>query len=95
MDRKQLSNLVVRCLILKHTEENSKIVAQGKYQDEVDYLVSSKSRQNFIRNLALKLEGNTLCLFQLVEKHGQNLYDIIKDKADAKRKVFYIFWQNR
>ena len=91
MDRKQLSNLVVRCLILKHTEENSKIVAQGKYQDEVDYLVSSKSRQNFIRNLALKLEGNTLCLFQLVEKHGQNLYDIIKDKADAKRKVFYIF----
>ena len=91
MDRKQLSNLVVRCLILKHTEKNSKIVAQGKYQDEVDYLVSSKSRQNFIRNLALKLEGNTLCLFQLVEKHGQNLYDIIKDKADAKRKVFYIF----
>ena len=91
MDRKQLSNLVVRCLILKHTEENSKIVAQGKYQDDVDYLVSSNSRQNFIRNLALKLEGNTLCLFQLVEKHGQNLYDIIKDKADAKRKVFYIF----
>ena len=91
MDKKQLSNLVVRCLILKHTEENSKMVTSGKYQDEVDYLVSSKSRQNFIRNLALKLEGNTLCLFQLVEKHGQNLYDIIKDKADAKRKVFYIF----
>ena len=91
MDRKQLSNLVVRCLILKHTEENSKMVTSGKYQDEVDYLVSSKSRQNFIRNLALKMKGNTLVLFQLVEKHGQNLYDIIKDKADDDRKVFYIF----
>ena len=50
---KQLSNLVVRCLILKHTEENSKIVSKGKYQDEIDYLVRSKSRQNFISNLSL------------------------------------------
>ena len=91
MDKKQLSNLVFRCLILKNTEENSKMVTSGKYQDEVDYLVSSKSRQNFIRNLALKMKGNTLVLFQLVEKHGQNLYDIIKDKADDNRKVFYIF----
>ena len=91
MDKKQLSDLVVRCLILKHTEENCKMVASGKYQDEIDYLVSSKSRQNFIKNLALSLKGNTLVLFQLVEKHGQNLYDIIKDKADDDRKVFYIF----
>jgi len=91
MDKQQLSNLVVRCLILKHTVENSKIVASGKYQDEIDYLVSSKSRQNFIRNLALKLKGNTLVLFQLVEKHGKNLHEIIKKKADADRKVFYIF----
>ena len=37
------------------------------------------------------MKGNTLVLFQLVEKHGQNLYDIIKDKADDDRKVFYIF----
>ena len=91
MDKQQLSNLVVRCLILKHTVENSKIVASGKYQDEIDYLVSSKSRQNFIRNLALKLKGNTLVLFQLVEKHGKNLHEIIKKKADSNRKVFYIF----
>ena len=91
MDKKQLSNLTVRCLILKHTEENSKIVASGKYQDEIDYLVGSNSRQNFIRNLSLKLEGNTLVLFQLVEKHGKNLHKRIDEKADNDRKVFYIF----
>ncbi len=90
MDKKQLSNLVVRCLILKHNEVNSKMVVNGKYQDEVDYLVSSTARNNFIRNLALKAKGNTLVLFQLVEKHGKNLYDIIKDKAEDSRKVFYI-----
>ena len=91
MDKQQLSQLTVRCLILKHTPENCQMVAKGKYQDEIDYLVSSRSRQNFIRNLALKLEGNTLVLFQLVEKHGKNLHQIIKDKAADGRKVFYIF----
>ena len=91
MDKKQLSNLVVRCLILKHTEENCKMVANGKYQDEIDYLVSSKSRNNFIKNLALKLKGNTLVLFQLVEKHGKDLHKLIEDKAENNRKVFYIY----
>ena len=91
MDKNQLSNLVVRCLILKHTEVNCKIVSKGKYQDEIDYLVSSTPRNNFIRNLALKLKGNTLILFQLVEKHGKNLQQIIKDKAEEGRKIFYIY----
>ena len=91
MDKNQLSNLVVRCLILKHSEANAKMVSKGKYQDEIDYLVGSVSRNNFIRNLALKLKGNTLILFQLVEKHGKNLHKIIQDKAEENRKVFYIY----
>jgi superfamily II DNA or RNA helicase len=91
MDKKQLSNLAVRCLILKHSEANCKMVASGKYQDEIDYLVSSKSRNNFIRNLALKIKGNTLILFQLVEKHGKELFKIIDEKAEENRKVFYIY----
>ena len=90
MDKKQLSNLVVRCLILKHTEENCKMIASGKYQDEIDYLVSSKSRNNFIKNLALKLQGNTLILFQLVEKHGKGLHELIRNKAE-NRDVFFIY----
>ena len=91
MDKNQLSNLVVRCLILKHSEANAKIISKGKYQDEIDYLVGSVSRNNFIRNLALKLKGNTLILFQLVEKHGKNLHKIIQDKAEENRKIFYIY----
>ena len=91
MDKKQLSNLAVRCLILKHSEANAKIVSKGKYQDEIDYLVSSKARNNFIRNLALKIKGNTLVLFQLVEKHGKDLFKSIEDKAEKDRKVFYIY----
>ena len=81
----------MRCLILKHSEANAKIISKGKYQDEIDYLVSSKARNNFIRNLALKIKGNTLVLFQLVEKHGKDLYKSIEDKAEKDRKVFYIY----
>jgi len=91
MDKKQLSNLAVRCLILKHSEANCKIISKGKYQDEIDYLVGSTARNNFIRNLALKIKGNTLILFQLVEKHGKNLHQIIQDKAEDGRKIFYIY----
>ena len=30
-------------------------------------------------------------LFQLVEKHGEILFNLIKEKADQKRKVFFVF----
>ena len=39
--------------------------------------------------MASGLQGNTLCLFQFVEKHGKDLYEKIKDKATDK-KVFYV-----
>ena len=91
MDKKQLSNLAVRCLILKHSEANAKMVASGKYQDEIDHLVSSKPRNNFIKNLSLKIKGNTLILFQLVEKHGKGLYELIENKSGKDREVFFVY----
>ena len=30
-------------------------------------------------------------LFQLVEKHGEILFNLIKEKADQERKVFFVF----
>ena len=41
----------------------------------------------FLVNLLNHLNGNTLCLFQLVEKHGKVLYDKMKDKENA----FFIY----
>jgi superfamily II DNA or RNA helicase len=56
----------------------------------MDYIVGNKARNEFIRNLTLSLTGNSLVLFQFVEKHGKNLYEIIKENA-GKRKVFFVF----
>jgi superfamily II DNA or RNA helicase len=57
----------------------------------MNYLVSHQARNRFIKNLALSLKGNTILLFQLVDKHGKILYNMIKDEAEAQgRKVFFI-----
>lgn len=90
MDKNLLSSLKINCLLLEHSEENKKKLARKKYAEEVDWLVQCEERNNFIVDLALTLKGNTLVLFQFVEKHGKILYDKLLDKAESKRKIFFI-----
>jgi len=89
-DKKQLAELKIYCLILKHGEIECKHVSGMNYQEEMDYIVQSDKRNKYIRNLASGLQGNTLCLFQYVEKHGKDLYESIRDKAKDKQ-VFYVY----
>jgi superfamily II DNA or RNA helicase len=91
MDSGKLSALNIMCVILKYSDEIRKTQKNMTYQEEMDFLVSNQPRNKFIRNLAIKSEGNTLVLFQYVEKHGKVLYDLIKEKANAKRKIFFVF----
>lgn len=89
MDQKHLAEFKIKILALKYEEEIRKLVAKMNYQDEMDFLVSHPGRNKFIKNLSMSLEGNTLLLFQYVEKHGKILYDTIKESA-ADRQVFFI-----
>jgi superfamily II DNA or RNA helicase len=91
MDSNQVANLEITCLVLKYDDVTRKIVNKSTYQEEMDYIVKHEKRNRFIRNLAVNSEGNTLVLFQYVEKHGRVLFDMIKDKVHDKRKVFFIF----
>jgi superfamily II DNA or RNA helicase len=90
MDKKQLSSLNIKCLILKYPEEVCKQARHWDYKKELDYIVGNKHRNIFIKNLALSLKGNSLILFQLVEKHGKILYDLIQSEAND-RKVFFVY----
>jgi superfamily II DNA or RNA helicase len=47
-------------------------------------------RNAFIKNLVLSLKGNSLVLFQLVEKHGKELFKLI-DAEKGNRKVFFVY----
>jgi superfamily II DNA or RNA helicase len=91
MDSGRLSNLNITCVILKYSDEIRKAQKNMTYQDEMDFIVSNEARNKFIRNLAVKSEGNTLVLFQYVEKHGKVLYEAIKNKAHDKRKIFFVY----
>ena len=83
MDKKTLANLKIKCIILKHPNIREKMT----YAEELDYIVSNKERNNFLCDLLRHLDGNTLCLFQLVEKHGKVLYERLKDD----KNVFFVF----
>ena len=92
IDKKQLSDFKIECLVLKHSEENRKEIKGATYQEEMDYICSHPKRNTFIRNLCKSLDGNTLCLFQYVEKHGKILYDLIGDTLDPQtRKIFFVY----
>lgn len=91
MDNKQVATLKIKCLVLKYNEEIRSLMKKKSYQDEVDFIVTNRKRNKFITNLALNCKGNTLILFQFVEKHGAVLYEMVKQKADPERKIFFIF----
>lgn len=84
-----LANLLIKCLLIRHPESICKAATTLSYADELKYLVLSEKRNKFITNLALSLEGNTLVLYQFVERQGEALYDAIEKKA-KDRKVFFI-----
>ena len=90
MDADDLAQLEIRILLLKYNDEYCKAVSKMKYQDELDFIVRYGPRNEFISDLATKINGNTLVLFQYVEKHGKPLHDILKKKVDKDRKLFYV-----
>ena len=90
MEKGQLAAFKIKCLILKYDESICKQARDWDYQSEIDYIVKSKPRNEFIKNLVLSLKGNTLVLFQFVEKHGKELHALIKEHA-KNRHVFFVF----
>ena len=84
MEEGTIANLNIDILVLKH-----KKVKLANYQEEMDYLVSNDSRNEFICNLVYNLKGNTLVLFQYVQKHGEVLHGkMFKRLGD---KLHYVF----
>ena len=86
IDRKTLADLTVKCIVLKHKNIREKMT----YAEELEYLATNEKRNDFIVNLLQHLDGNTLCLFQLVEKHGKPLYDQVQETI-TDRKTFFVY----
>ena len=89
IDKNQLSDFTIKCLVLKHSDEICSEMKGSTYAEEIQYLIANESRNKFIRNLTISLKTNTLVLYQMVEKHGKILFDMIKERA-GERKVFFV-----
>ena len=80
-----MSRLKIKIITLIHPHTKF-----DNYQEEIEWIVTHERRNNFIKKLALDLSGNTLVLFNYVEKHGEPLYDMINNSASSGRKVFLV-----
>jgi superfamily II DNA or RNA helicase len=89
ISKNQLSDLKIKCILLKYDDETRKACKKINYQDEMKFLVQNNKRNKFIVNLACATKGNTLLLFQYVDLHGIPLYEAIKQKVNH-RPIHYI-----
>ena len=89
-DSGTLAELNINRIVLDYSADARRECETKTYQDEIEYIVTNEKRNRLIRNLALDQKGNTLVLFNYVEKHGKPLFDLIRDKAKEDRKIFFV-----
>jgi len=85
MKKGHVATLDINVLLLKHPPNKFET-----FEDEIQYIITHNRRNNFIRNLALDLKGNTLILFARVEGHGEPLYNLINNNSIINRHVFFV-----
>jgi len=88
IDSDLLSKLKIECLILQYSLKDIEQIKKAKYQEEIDWLISNDKRNKFISGLAKSTKGNTLVLFNYVEKHGIPLFESLKS---SDKKVYLIY----
>jgi len=89
-DNDTLARLDIRRIVLEYSKEIKKNFGKKTYQEEIEFIVTNSKRNNFIKNLTLDLKGNTLVLYNYVEKHGKPLYNLMKDQVEEGRKIFFV-----
>ena len=85
-----LSDFEINCILLKHPKDFRNKYKRVTYQEEMDALLDCEKRNEFITELSTSLKGNTLVLFQYVQKHGKPLFKSIQNRV-RNRKVFFVY----
>lgn len=88
MDKGLAAQLNIKCIVLRHNEEQSAVVSKLDYASEIKVLVGDENRNNMILNIAGQTTTNSLILFNFIT-HGKFLFDEAKKRFPDK-EVFYI-----
>lgn len=84
IEKGHLAKLDIKILLIKHDPHKFEA-----FEDEVQFIIGHEKRNNFIKNLALDLKGNTLVLYSRVESHGEVIFNLINNSVTG-RKVFFV-----
>ena len=84
IEKGHLAKLDIKILLIKHDPHKFEA-----FEEEVQFIIQHEKRNNFIKNLALDLKGNTLVLYSRVESHGEVIFNLINNSVTG-RKVFFV-----
>ena len=90
IDKNLLTDIEIKCLSLTHSDKNKQQMKRTNYREEIEFLITNKERNEFIKKLSLSLKGNSLVLFNYVDLHGKVLHEMIKSEA-KDRNIFFIY----
>jgi superfamily II DNA or RNA helicase len=88
IDTNQVSQLDLKTLVLKYSDEECKLIKSADYQQEVKWLIQHNRRNKFLMSIALKTEGATLLLVKHRDEHAKVLYEALKKVSP--RPVHYV-----
>ena len=88
IQQERVTPLNIKMCVLHYPEQVTQQLRRTPYQEEIDFLVAHQARNIFIAELVKKLKGNTLVLFQLVQRHGKVLYDLVSE--NTSKTIHYI-----
>lgn len=90
-DAGRASKTQVTMIQIEHSAETRKEIYDSKaYDKEIELLIGNKFRNRIIKGLASSLKGNTIMLFDRVEKHLDIIAEELKAEIGDRKKVLVI-----
>jgi superfamily II DNA or RNA helicase len=89
MRRGLIAELDIHGVQLSYKFVDKQYFKKKDYQKEIDWVMKQPGRNEFIVDLADRVEGNVLVLFSLVEKQGKPLFKMAKETAT--KEVFFVY----
>lgn len=90
-DDGDLAQLKIECVQLRYSPDEIKMVQHLDYDREIDFIVSHPKRNKLLAKIAVQQKGNTLMLFNFIQRHGDILYKILQPLCeDAGKQLFYV-----
>lgn len=100
IERGYAATITIHAIVLSHTQKDRKELSDAikkvpknkpgmKFSTEADFIAAHERRNKYVCDLMANVNGNTLSLYQFVDKHGTKLYELLKERKDPE-KVFFI-----